>query len=341
MQMAMKTKKEPEALEKIVEEVSETWLAAEHDFTSWLHRELIVNALKAKRNELNILDLKVINRFLDEFRYAARVFKPYRGIRKVSIFGSARTTEVDPYYTYAVDFARMVITGSGDGIMKAGNTGAGKEHSFGANILLPFEQAPNSVMMEDTKLITFRFFFTRKLFFLMEAHAVALFPGGFGTHDEGFEALTLLQTGKTPLMPLALMELRGEDYWESWDAFVQKQMLRRGLISEEDVSLYRIVHTPQEAVDLITHYYSTYHSMRQVKDRLVIRLQHELPGERLAELSETFRDIIVDGDIEQTGPLPAEADEPHLAQFPRIVFRNSRQRPGRLNQLVLAINELG
>ncbi|MCI0439475.1 MAG: LOG family protein, partial [Chloroflexi bacterium] len=229
--------------EDILREVREIVEADSGDLATFLYQQLIINSLKCKRDELGLLDLKVINRAVAEFRYAARVFKPYKNIRKVSIFGSARTPPEDPYYRLAVKFSRMlveqgfmVITGAGNGIMKAGNEGAGKDKSFGINILLPFEQAPNEFIVDDPKLITFRFFFTRKIFFLMEAHAVALFPGGFGTHDEVFETLTLLQTGKNPPMPLVLMELPGEDYWESWDYFVREQMLGRGLISEEDLS---------------------------------------------------------------------------------------------------------
>ena len=199
-----------------------------------------MHALKCRRDELEVLDLKVLSRAMAEFRYAARVFKPYRDRRKVSIFGSARTPETDPYYKMAVEFAGllakegfMVITGAAEGIMKAGNAGAGADASFGVNILLPFEQAANTIIGDDPKLITFKYFFTRKLFFLMEASAVALFPGGFGTHDEGFETLTLIQTGKAPPMPFLLMELPGETYWESCDGFVRNELLARQLISEQ------------------------------------------------------------------------------------------------------------
>ena len=253
--------------EDILREVIEISSSTTGGLISRLHKETIVNALKFKRDELETLDLKIISRAMDEFRYAARTFKPYRGTRKVSIFGSARTPEDDPYYQMAVTFAKrlveqgfMVITGAADGIMKAGNLGAGADKSFGANILLPFEQEPNEVIADDPKLITFRYFFTRKLFFLMEAHAVALFPGGFGTQDEGFETLTLLQTGKAPPMPLILMELPHDDYWESWDQFIRKQALSRNLISQEDLSLYKIVHSPEEGVNWII--FSTLHTIR-------------------------------------------------------------------------------
>ena len=269
-----------DTVEGVVQEVRKICSSEETDLATLLYKQIITNALKYKRDQLDLLDLKVINRAIREFRYAARVFKPYRHIRKVSIFGSARVPEDDPYYESAVRFAHliaqaqfMVITGASDGIMKAGNVGAGAKSSFGVNILLPAEEGPNEVILDDPKLITFKYFFTRKLFFLMEASAIALFPGGFGTHDEGFETLTLLQTGKAPPMPLLLMELPDDDYWEDWDWFVRKQLYGKKLISEEDLSLYRIIHSPEEGVDWIKFYYSTYHSMRQVGDKLVIRLE--------------------------------------------------------------------
>jgi hypothetical protein len=290
----------------------------------------------------------VINRALSEVRYAARVFKPYRHTRKVSIFGSARTPEDDPSYQMAVTFAKMladndymVITGAADGIMKAGNVGAGKEKSFGVNILLPFEQAPNEVVAADPKLITFKYFFTRKLFFLMEAHAVALFPGGFGTQDEGFETLTLVQTGKAPPMPLILMELPDSDYWVKWEAFVKGPMLQRGLISPEDVSIYKICNKPEEGVDWVRFYYSTYHSMRQVRRKLVVRLERELTAAQVDTLNKEFGDIVAKGRIEKTGPLPEEANEPEIAGKPRLVFHYSQAHAARLNQMFLRINELG
>lgn len=333
-----------DTLADVLAQVDEVWSDSDRSFRSKLYKDLLVNALKAKRDGLGTLDLKVLNRSVDEFRYAARTFRPYRGIRKVSMFGSARTKPDDPYYKLAVEFAAamvkrgfMVITGAGDGIMRAGNEGAGAENSFGANVLLPFEQAANDTIADDPKLITFRFFFTRKLFFLMEAHAVALFPGGFGTHDEGFETLTLLQTGKNPPMPLVLMELEGEDYWESWDGFIRKQLLGRGLVSENDLDLYRIVHSADEAERWICDFYSTYHSMRYVRERLVIRLERELSDKRLRELSYEFEDFLA-GPIQKSGPLPVEADEPKLADKPRLVLTARKANPGRLNQLILAIN---
>jgi predicted Rossmann-fold nucleotide-binding protein len=234
----------------------------------------------------------------------------------------------------------MVITGAADGIMKAGNVGAGAEKSFGVNILLPFEQAANEVIGDDPKLVTFKYFFTRKIFFLMEASAVALFPGGFGTHDEGFETLTLLQTGKAPPMPFLLMELPGEDYWLNYDAFIRDQLLARGLISREDLSLYKIVESPREGVEFIKSYYSTYHSIRHVRGKLVVRLERELSDTHVDELNDTFGDIVTKGRIEKSQAFPDEANEPDLLARPRLAFSYSAS-PSRLHEMILAINRMG
>jgi len=225
--------------------------------------------------------------------------------------------------------------------MKAGNAGAGADASFGVNILLPFEQAANTIIGDDPKLITFKYFFTRKLFFLMEASAVALFPGGFGTHDEGFETLTLIQTGKAPPMPLLLMELPGETYWQSWDRLIRDELLARGLISGKDLLLYRIVHSPREGVDYLKRFYSVYHSTRQVRDKLVVRMERELTDTAIGKLAAEFTDLIKKGTIEPTRALPEEANEPDLLDKPRIVFSFNRQNPSRLIEMIWRINELG
>ncbi|MDA1189811.1 MAG: TIGR00730 family Rossman fold protein [Chloroflexi bacterium] len=334
--------------EGILKELEAVVASEEHDLRSFLYREMVLNVLKSKRDELDLLDLKVLNRAIAEFRYAAKTFKPYRGTRKVSIYGSARTPTDDPYFDLAVTFGRkmaeagfMAITGSGEGIMRAGIEGAGAENSFGVNILLPFEQMPAAVIQDDPKLITFRYFFTRKLFFVMEADAFALFPGGFGTMDESFETLTLLQTGKATPSPLVLMELPGEDYWETWDDFVQKQLLGQGYISEQDLSLYKIAHTPEEGVKWILSYYSTYHSTRQVRDKLIIRTMKTLTDEHIERLNDRFSNLVGKGKIERVQATNAEQDEPELADLPRIGFVNDRKKPGLLNQMILTINEMG
>lgn len=342
------TKKEFDTPERVLDEVRALYADPDPDIATRLVRELIVHSLKCRRDELEVLDLKVLSRAMAEFRYAARVFKPYRDRRKVSIFGSARTPEDDPYYKMAVEFARqlaqagyMVITGAAEGIMKAGNVGAGAEASFGVNILLPFEQAPNPVIGDDPKLITFKYFFTRKIFFLMEASAVALFPGGFGTHDEGFETLTLIQTGKAAPMPFLLMELPGETYWESFDKFIRKELLGRKLISERDTSLYKIVHSPEDGVRHVQKFYSTYHSMRFVRDRLVVRLVRDLSDGALQTLAVEFVDLVKRGAIEKSRALPEESNEPELTDMPRLVLALNRQSPSRLIEMIWRINELG
>ncbi len=318
------------------------------DLRSLLYRDIVLNAWKCQRDELDILDLKVINRAVAEFRHAACVFKPYRNVRKVSIFGSARVAEGTPYYDLAVKLGRllvesgfMVITGAAEGIMRAGIEGAGPDNSFGVNILLPFESGPTKIIENDPKVVKFKYFFTRKIFFVMEADAIALFPGGFGTHDEGFEVLTLLQTGKAPPMPVVLMELPGERYWESWDQFIREQLLARGFISREDLTFYQIVRSPEEARAWISSYYSIYHSMRQVRGKLVIRLEKELSDDHIRKLNEMFADLLDSGEIRKSRALPDEEDEPDLSSKPRIVFPYSRRSAGRLNELILTINSLG
>jgi hypothetical protein len=235
----------------------------------------------------------------------------------------------------------MVITGAADGIMKAGNEGAGTGKSFGVNIHLPFEQGANEYIVDDPKLVTFKYFFTRKLIFVMESHAIALFPGGFGTHDEGFEILTLLQTEKASPRPFLLMELPGETYWERWDEFIKEQILGRGFISPEDVSLYKIVHSPERGVDEVRHFYSTYHSCRQVKDKFVIRLEKDLSSKAIDALNGEFGGLLTGGRIEKTDAFPEEANEPELLTKPRIAFAYDHRSAGRLRQLVDRINEIG
>ena len=334
--------------EPVIEALRQVLSAGNKDLRSMLYKDIILNALKCQQDELDILDLKVINRVVAEFRHAACVFRPYRDKRKVSIFGSARTTRTNPCYQMAVDFGRaavqkgfMVITGAAGGIMTAGIEGAGPANSFGVNILLPHEAGVSKVIQDDPKVVKFKYFFTRKLFFVMETDAVALFPGGFGTHDEGFEVLTLLQTGKAPPMPVVLLDLPGEHYWEAWDQFVQKELLARHYIATEDLSFYRICHSPAEAADWIKDYYETYHSVRQVRSRLVIRLEKELPDVQVRELNRQFKDLLLYGRIGKTAALADESDEPDLLTKPRLAFVYNRKSAGRLNQMILEINRMG
>src|SRR3954464_10328318 len=239
--------------------------------------EIIANALKLLRDETNRGDVKLIDKSFKELRYALKVFAPYRDVRKVSIFGSARTLENHEDYRQAAAFGKargeagwMVITGAGGGIMAAGHGGAGADPSFGLAIRLPFEQKTNPFIENDPKLVNFKYFFTRKLMFVRSSHAIALFPGGFGTMDEGFEVLTLIQTGKSAPMPVILVDRSGGNYWSMWQDYVKAQLLERGLIGPDDLHLYKITDNIDEAVHETAHFYSNFHSVRYHGDELVI-----------------------------------------------------------------------
>lgn len=317
------------------------------DLQKALLKEMLLSVLKLKESKLDTLDIKILNRALKELRYAFKVFLPYRERLKVSVFGSARTLPDDPNYQLAYRFTRrvvqrgfMVITGGADGIMRAAQEGAGRENSFGINIMLPFEQGANAVIADDHKLINFKYFFTRKLMFLKESHAIVLFPGGFGTHDEGFEVLTLAQTGKSNPQPIIYLQAPGCDYWETWYAFIRDQLLSRRLISEEDLSLFKIFHSEDAAVEEVESFYRNYHSLRFVDRLLSIRMKRRLPDERLARLNAEFGDVLADGAFEQREPLPAESDEPALKDLPRLVFHYNRRSAARLRQLIDQINAL-
>jgi predicted Rossmann-fold nucleotide-binding protein len=222
--------------------------------------------------------------------------------------------------------------------MRASQEGAGRENSFGVNIMLPFEQGPNKVIADDPKLVTFKYFFTRKLMFVKESAAAALFPGGFGTHDEGFEVLTLVQTGKSQPQPILCLQAPGCDYWSRWNSFIVDQLLSRHLISAEDLSLFKIVETAEAAVDEIDRFFRNYHSIRYVEPQMVIRMKHRLADENLAAINESFSDLLIDGWFVQQGPLPEEFDEPSARDLPRLVFHSNRKSAGRLRQLIDRIN---
>lgn len=307
--------------------------------------DIIENGLKLLRDVEHRGDVRVIQTALRELRYAFRLFEPYAGIRKVTIFGSARTQPNKVEYQQAVEYARkiaeagfMVITGAGPGIMQAGHEGAGPEKSFGANIRLPWEQSANPVIAQDEKLITFKYFFTRKLTFIRHSDAVALFPGGFGTMDEAYEALTLMQTGKSRLMPLVLIDRPGGTYWKTWDRNVREHLLRDQLISHEDLHLYQIADDVDEAVKLTTRFYRNYHSSRFVKDLLVIRLKHAPRSSALAALNEDFADIISGGKIEAIPATPEEVEDGDFPKLPRIAFAFNRRSYGRLREMIDVLN---
>ncbi len=309
--------------------------------------DIIENALKLLTDVKDTGDVRVIQTALRELRYAFKLFAPYAHVRKVTMFGSARTLPTRMEYQQAVEFGRkiaqagfMVITGAGSGIMQAGHEGAGPENSFGANIRLPWEQTANPIIREDKKLVTFKYFFTRKLIFIRHSDAIALFPGGFGTMDEGYEALTLMQTGKSQVMPLVLVDRPGGTYWKTWDKHVREHLLRDQLISPDDLNLYRITDDTDQAVKIITRFYRNFHSSRFVKELLVIRLSHPPSDSAVAALNEDFSDIIIGPLIQRIEPTAEEiADDDHT-DLPRIAFGFNRRDYGRLRQLIDVLNGL-
>lgn len=307
--------------------------------------DIIESALKMLKDVEDRGDVRVIQTAIRELRYAFRLFAPYADRRKVSIFGSARTRPNSPEYQLAVEFGRkikdagfMVITGAGGGIMQAGHEGAGAENSFGANIRLPWEQAANPVIERDKKLVTFRYFFTRKLTFLRHSDAIVLFPGGFGTLDEGYEALTLMQTGKSRLMPLVMVDRPDGTYWKTWDAHIREHLLRNQLISPDDLKLYHLTNSTDHAVRVITRFYRNYHSTRFVKDLLIIRLKHEPTPSSVQALNEDFADIITGEPFHVTPPTPEEVEDADVLPLPRIAFGFDRRSYGRLRQLIDVLN---
>jgi uncharacterized protein (TIGR00730 family) len=309
-------------------------------------REMVLAALKAGQENVERVDLKLMNSTLKEMRFTAKVFGPYHGVRKVTVFGSARTRPDEAIYKMAGELGRklagagyMVITGGGPGIMQAVNEGAGSEHSFGINIRLPFEQKANPVVDGNPRSITYKYFFNRKVAFLKESDAVALFPGGFGTFDEAMETLTLVQTGKRAPLPMILLDSPGGTYWTSWVHFIEKELFSRGYISETDFDLFEVVDSADAAIKSISRFYHRYHSMRYVGDQLVIRLSSEIPQGEVAALKQRFSDMLrPGGDLRLSEPLSEEADESEIAHFPRLVADFNRQDFGRLRKLIDALN---
>lgn len=308
-------------------------------------KEMILATLKIGQDVDYLADLKLINRTLREMRYTAKVFAPYRHRKKVTIFGSARTEETNEMYKKCVRFSRslaendyMVITGGGPGIMQAGNEGAGSENSFAVNIRLPFEQKPNPIMYRNPRLVTYKYFFNRKVAFVKEADAIVVFPGGFGTLDEAMEVFTLIQTGKTSPKPLILMDDQ-DGYWERFFNFVKESLLEKGFISGEDFSLFTVTKNETEALDIINTFYSTYHSLRFIENRLVIRLQKAISDNQIATLTAEFPGLIKEGDyIRCCEAFPEEADEPDLALLPRITLLFDHHHYGLLIAFINRIN---
>lgn len=308
--------------------------------------ELLETALRLGRDRASVADLKLFNRAMREMRYAARVFGKFQGRRKVAVFGSARTRSDVDEFIMAREFARrivqegyMVITGGGDGIMGAAQQGAGAENSFGLNIRLPFEQSANQTIQGDPKLINFNYFFTRKLNFMKETHAFVLCPGGFGTQDEGFEALTLMQTGKSQLVPVILLDKPNGHYWETWRRFVDNDLFAAGLVSQSDFHLFRVVQSVEEAVAEILKFYHVFHSYRWVRERMVIRLNRRLTEASVAALNERFDVLLAADRIVQTTALPEEHEETKIAELPRLVLTPHKRDFGMIRGLLDAIND--
>jgi uncharacterized protein (TIGR00730 family) len=337
----------PRRVDPLVE-AAQSWLATQHPEVSGrrlaLAAQMAAVASKMLHDGADLGQIKLVASAVKEMRHAYRVFNRFRGVRKISIYGSARTPADHPDYLAASSLGHLIaahgwmaITGAGNGIMKAGHEGPTREASFGLSINLPFETNANEHILGDAKLINFRYFFTRKLMFVTHADAFAVFPGGFGTQDELFESLTLIQTGKSPIVPIVLVEGEGGDYWRNWERHIRHDLLRHGWISPEDVDLYRVCATPQEAVDEILAFYRVYHSSRYVGPRLVIRLRHVIARVHLDALKEEFSPLLAEGGFEQSGMLEGENELPEL---PRLHFVHNRRHFGMLRRLIDRINTL-
>lgn len=310
-------------------------------------RHLLSTAIMIASSDFQRLDLKIASDSLRELANAFKVFEPYRLQRKITLFGSARTKPADPTYKVAREVSRrlaslgwMTVTGAGLGIMEAGLEGAGPEMSFGVNIKLPHEQFANHVIANDPKLVSMKYFFTRKLMLVKESHGFVVMPGGFGTLDESFEILTLIQTGKAVPAPVVLMDADGGTYWEEWEKFLHREVVSRGLVSPPDQSLYLITHDIDEAVDEIVNFYRNFHSIRYVGNRLIVRTNACVSDEELKQLNEDFADICKSGVIEKTDATPQEvADNDYLSLF-RLSLNFNQTSHGRLRSFINQINRL-
>ncbi|MHC9544372.1 MAG: TIGR00730 family Rossman fold protein [Vulcanimicrobiota bacterium] len=328
------------SVDKLIEECR---LPSADDF---LIREMIITAIKMKLEENATLDLKIASMAQKELRYAFKVFKDYQRFKKVTVFGSARTEEGSPTYNLARDFARamtdhgyMVITGAGGGIMQAANEGAGHDKSFGLNIRLPFEQRANRFILDDKKLIIFKYFFTRKLMFVKEADAFVLFPGGFGTLDESMEILTLTQTGKSTPLPVVMLDIPGGTFWKNFIDYVKTNLMDSGYISPHDLSYLFVTDNVESACAHILHFYRNFHSMRVVGRYMVIRLKTHPKEESLTRLNRDFADILKEGEFHIRGPFEDELNDIDIVELPRLAFIFDGKSFGRLRELIDAIND--
>lgn len=318
---------------------------AEGDWNEDLVADVLEQGLKLLKDVEDRGDVKVIQTAIRELRYAFRLFAPYANTRKVTIFGSARTQPDRVEYQQCVEFAKrmaeagfMVITGAGPGIMQAGHEGAGPDMSFGCNIRLPWEQSANPVIAEDEKLVTFKYFFTRKLTFIRHSDAIVLFPGGFGTMDEAYESLTLMQTGKSQMMPLVLIDKPGGTYWKHWTSHVKDHLLRNELISPEDLNLIDVTDDPAEAAKIISRFYRNYHSSRFVGNEYVIRLRNAPTATAIEALNEDFGDIIKGKPFRICEPAPEEDEDVSAKNMKRLTFGFDQKSYGRLRKLIDVLN---
>ncbi|MBU1045403.1 MAG: TIGR00730 family Rossman fold protein [Candidatus Omnitrophica bacterium] len=314
--------------------------------TEHLLQQLLTTVAKFGQESNDLADLKMVNNTLKELRYSFKIFAPYRNIKKVIIFGSARSKKSSAEYKLAEKLARkitkkgyMVVTGGGPGIMEAGNKGALSGMEFALNIRLPFEQSANPYIDEKDKIINFKYFFTRKLMFVKETDATVLFPGGFGTLDEGFEMLTLIQTGKAKPRPIILMEPKGFSYWTQWMRFVKQQLVGKKFINKDDLSLFRIANSVDQAVEFIDNFYKIYHSIRYIGSDTILRLNKEISDKKIKLLNKNFKDILKQGTIQRTGPAAIELESKDYIDLPRLSLRFNRHDFSRLSQLIDAINQ--
>lgn len=331
-----------EAIDAKIEELME---AAAAEGVEDLVREMLTSVVRMSRRKPDRGEMKMVNAALKEFAYAFRVFSRYKGRRKVSIFGSARLRPEDPNYEYTRDFAAaivregwMVVTGAGPGIMAAGHEGAGAEHSFGVAIRLPMETEPNTFIQGDQKLINFKYFFTRKVTFLKESDAFVMMPGGFGTLDEAFELLTLMQTGKSDLHPVVLLEEPGGTYWDGWMQFVHHQLVDRGLISPDDLYMIKVTKDLDDAVEHITRFYRNYHSQRIVDGTMVFRLQRLPPDDALRRLNQSFSDLLLGDGLRPVEISAQELEDEDAVDLRRLAVDFDRGNFGRLRQLIDELN---
>lgn len=311
-----------------------------------LRREILTSAVKLGLESHDRGDLKLVNHTLKELRYSLKIFAPYRDRKKVIIFGSARTKKTAPAYKMAEELARkltaqnyMIVTGGGPGIMEAGNKGAGPGTDFALNIKLPFEQRTNPFIDEKERIINFKYFFVRKLIFVKETDATTLFPGGFGTHDEGFEMLTLVQTGKSKPRPIILMEPKGSTYWKEFQHFLKYQLVKGGFINKSDLHLYQVAQSADQAVEYINDFYTIYHSIRYVGDKTILRLKREISQKTLVQINRDFKDILVKGKIECSPPAEDEVRDSEHVDLPRLSMYFNLHNYSRLCELIRVINK--